>query len=205
MQNVYANNTVWFLLYIKKKKQKKTLLWETNAAYDLIYCKQPFFVMVWVFKNRLQQCYPSKTHIWLLVIPVGTARKGCCVPVLCESPLFWCRSCSPLQSTNCHRKVWICQKLFCALFWIFPLQNRSVTPVPSAVSLCVFIIQATTPSWCASQHAEYRAPNLFMCSGEGQANTAASELEELYLSSGPDLFCACTVSPWGCFFFFKEN
>lgn len=41
--------TLWFLLY-SFSLLKTTLLWETNAAYDLIYCKQPFFVMVWVFK-----------------------------------------------------------------------------------------------------------------------------------------------------------
>lgn len=30
--------------------------------------------------------------------------------------LFWFRSCFPPQSTNCHRKVWICQKLFALCF-----------------------------------------------------------------------------------------
>ena len=60
--------------------------------------------------------------------------------------------------------------------------------MPFAVSLCVFIIQPTTPWWCASQQAQYRASNLFICGEKGQANTLALMLEVLYLSTDPDIW-----------------
>lgn len=60
--------------------------------------------------------------------------------------------------------------------------------MPFAVSLCVFIIQPTTPWWCASQQAQYRASNLFICGEKGQANTLASMLEVLYLSTDPNIW-----------------
>lgn len=60
--------------------------------------------------------------------------------------------------------------------------------MPFAVSLCVFIIQPTTPRWCASQQAQYQASNLFICGEKGQANTLAPMLEVLYLSTEPNIW-----------------
>lgn len=62
--------------------------------------------------------------------------------------------------------------------------------MPFAVSLRVFIIQPTTPWWCASQEAQYRASNLFICGGKkkGKLIHWLSALEVLYLSTDPNIW-----------------
>lgn len=62
--------------------------------------------------------------------------------------------------------------------------------MPFSVSLCVFIIQPTTPWWRASQQAS-TISSLQISSSvveKGQANTLALMLEVLYLSTDPDIW-----------------
>jgi len=74
--------------------------------------------------------------------------------------------------------------------------------MPFAVSLCVFIIQPTTPWWSASQQAQYQASNLFICGEKGQTNTLAVMLGVLYRSTDPDIWvvlpsvCALSYCLW---------
>lgn len=97
---------------------------------------------------------------------------------------------SLFQSTNYQRK----SQNFVRTFFFFlrfvlnlPTPELKCHLVPFAVSLCVFIIQPTAPRWCASQQAQYRASNLFICGEKGQAYTLATMLEVLYLSTGPNI------------------
>lgn len=89
-----------------------------------------------------------------------------------------------------REKVWILSKAFLCFVLDLPTLELKCHLMPFAVSLCVFIIQPTTPRWCASQQAQSRASNLFICGEKGQANTLAAMLEVLYLSTGPNIWAA---------------
>lgn len=61
----------------------------------------------------------AKIRIWNLVLlwrHCAEALLSLCSWAGMKASFFWFRSCFPPQSTNCHRKVWICQKLFALCF-----------------------------------------------------------------------------------------
>lgn len=68
-------------------------------------------------------------------------------------------------------------------------------------SACFHYSANNTLVVCASQQAQYRASNLFICGEKGQANTLALMLEVLYLSTDPDIWvvqprCALSYCLW---------
>lgn len=97
------------------------------------------------------------------------------------------RSCFPSQLSNCHGIYEFVRRFLHFVLDLLTLGWKCHL-FPASVSLCVFIMQPTTPWWCASQHAQYQASNLFICGEKGQANTLALMLEVFYLSKDPDIW-----------------
>lgn len=122
---------------------------------------------------------------------VGLILEHCCacVPGFKWEPLSDLGVVSLISQQTVTEKYEFVQR-FLRFVLDLPTVELKCHLMPFAVSLCVFIIQPTTPWWCASQQPQYRASNLFICGEKGQANTLAPVLEVLYLSTNPNIWVA---------------
>lgn len=128
---------------------------------------------------------------------VGTVLERCCACVpgfKLKSFLIWELFPPITQQTVTEKYEFV--RSFLRFVLDLPTLEWKCHLLPAAVSLCVFIMQPTTPWWYASQHAQYRASNLFICGEKGQANTVALMLEVLYLSKDPDIWLVFPCVRW---------
>lgn len=100
--------------------------------------------MVWGVSNRLQQRYPSKTRIWLLVIPRRHSIETLLCSCLTREPSFLMQELFPLfsQQTVTENYEFVRSFFFFLFFFVLCFGSShsriEVSPPCHPLSVCVF-------------------------------------------------------------------